>query len=79
MGHELVISENQHRGGVGCPRVKSRLFHCSSPVCTTGERLLGSDLGQIKLSDKTTLGVEWAHDHHRLVFQRDDDADIVAP
>jgi len=60
-------------------RVRSFVFHCANAVCTDASRLHFQDHGPVKRGEMARLRVQWDHDNHRFIFQRDDDPEVLAP
>src|SRR5215510_1056030 len=49
----------------------SRVGQCMTADCKESTWLHSRYLGSIKRGESATLRVQWDHDHHRFIFQRD--------
>jgi hypothetical protein len=59
-------------------RVQSLVFRCADEQsCDT--KLHFEDLGPVKRGEVARLRMQWDRDNHRFIFQRDDDAEVLAP
>jgi hypothetical protein len=60
----------------------SLVGHCTTAtneMCKDSTWLHSRGLGLVKRGEKVTLRVQWDHDNHRFIFQRDADLEVFAP